>query len=822
MFNFKKIASVLASAVMLSSTMGFAAAASYPEPFVTGGAEDVAIVVGLNADVSDVYAAIDVQDNLNALVTSGSASSGSKASGDSVLLAKSSDNLNVNNNWGVFTGTIDDSDLSTTLADGSYVAGDNDDFDYNQKISIGTPTLNHFRDSDYESLLSLDQKTPAMGFKMTSSTWVLNYTLDFIQDAESTVTSSDLDDIEGSEITILGKKYYVSDMKNSTLKMTLLDSATTSTISEGEVIVVDGREISINYIDATNVVFTVDGARVPSTGKLQQGSSAKLSDGSYLGVRDISKLVIAGSTGSSSFSIGSGKLELTPNTEIKMNDQAVNGVKAYITRGTYSNPDEKIDKIIIEWRTDEEVFLTPESELVMPGFESVKFTMADLMRPEDEKITVQKDGDTSMSMTVPIKDGPVTFNFLYANSTGEFLGIGKAQDERLATTSSNTFEYYEKNSSGDDYHKYFIASYNVSAEAQSYLLRAKVSQDTTQGRNETTIDRYVDGAWSSTKGCEEKAAGDTCDIGDVSLTLGGMNYTSGGTESIKITAGTNVNFHTIYTAGGLRIYLPIKAANSTTGPGDINFTSANTAMTGHDQDSFYLYMDGENKDDTIAAGTQFSFTIDDSSNKLQVSAVNTTGGGVGSTTGENGLEVGQSTGVYDSYVRDDVAPMIKFFSKSDNDDYAEVYYPSGDSETYAEVFLAEVDSVVTPGSIGSTGSGGNVVVVKDNEVSSVNTKNLIVVGGSCINTVAAKILGFDTSVCGADFTAATEVGAGEYIIKTVESPYATDKVAMLVAGYEKAQTVSAVAKVLEGVTSDADTSQVYPIASAAADTTATE
>ena len=134
---------------------------------------------------------------------------------------------------------------------------------------------------------------------------------------------------------------------------------------------------------------------------------------------------------------------------------------------------------------------------------------------------------------------------------------------------------------------------------------------------------------------------------------------------------------------------------------------------------------------------------------------------------------------------------------------------------FAEVddfYIGEITSEITPGSTGV--AGGQISIVKDSEVSSVSGKNLVVVGGSCINTVAAKILGSTTPICTADFTTKTGVGAGQYIIKTVESPYNSDKVAMLVAGYAAADTVNAVDKALEGATSDSGTEQVYPIVSA--------
>ena len=76
------------------------------------------------------------------------------------------------------------------------------------------------------------------------------------------------------------------------------------------------------------------------------------------------------------------------------------------------------------------------------------------------------------------------------------------------------------------------------------------------------------------------------------------------------------------------------------------------------------------------------------------------------------------------------------------------------------------------------------------------------------------MLGSDTPICTEAFTEKTGVGAGQYIIKTVASPENAQKIAMLVAGYEAADTKNAVAKAIEGVSSDKDTSQVYPITSA--------
>jgi len=806
-FNFRKISAIASSAIMLGASVGMAAAANYPAPFVSGGAANVAIVYGTGSGVSalDVVQAGNIQSDLSTRLgtVSDPVTGGSCGDSDCVLIGKSSDNLNLGNTWGVFTGTIDEDDLSTLLADGTYVADDNDEFDYEQKISIGTPTLSHFRDSDYETVAGLSERTPVVGFKFSSNTFVMNYTLDFTTDAESDLVGTDLDDIEGSDIILLGKTYYVSDLVNDsgsgnsfTGKLTLLDSAETGQVGEGETVTVSGKEVSIDYIDSDEVAFIVDGERAPKSGKLTVGGSYKLSDNSYIGARDISKLEVSGETGSASFSIGSGKLELTSGSDIKLNDDTINGVKGWVHKGTNSGAVVKIDKIVLGWTTDEEVFLTPDQELEMPGFGAVKFTMNELTRPVEEKVTIENDGDSSIAMTVPIKDGDVTLNFLFANSTGDFIGIGKAYDQRLETADFDNITFWEKNQSGDDYSEWMVASYNITGEAQSYVLRAQISYDSGSSRNETTIQKMSNGAWVDV--CTEKIAGDTCDIGDVSLTIKNVNYTSGGSEHVRLQAGANVNFHTIFTEGGLKINLPFITTNETGQLGALNLTTF-TADAGHDDDTFYVFMSSEDKDDNLAAGTTFNVTIDDNSdNNLHVTQfIN------GGTGGKNGLEKGDSTSVYEAYIVDDVATRILHYTNPD-EDYLEVYYPTGDSETYSEVFLTESAAIITGGGSGSSGGKLGEVLVKDSEVASVSSKNLVIVGGSCINSAAATVLG--GAYCSEAFTTATTVGSGEFLIKGVSGAYSAGKIALVVAGYEAADTVNA-AKYLTSQT--VDTSKEY-------------
>lgn len=825
MFKFKKIASVLATTAMLTSTVALAAATTYPAPFVSGGAADVAIVYGSHTAASvDLVGVLKIQDSLNSYLTTTTTTtpSATPTGGDYIMIAKSSDNLNLGNDWSIFTGSIDSDDLKTLLADGTYVADDNDEFDYEQKITLGAPNLTHFRDSDYEELAGLSDRTPTVGFKIGSNVHIMNYTLDFTTDAETDLVSSDADDIEGSDLPLLGKKYYVSNMDEQTGsifmgKTTLLDSAVRGTVSEGETVSQPlgdtSYDVSISFIDNDEVVFLVNEERAPASGKLTAGSSYRLSDGTYIGVTDVSRLEVSGESGSATFSLGSGKLEITSDAEVKLNDDAIEGVKGYIY-GTNANTSttNKIDKIEIEWITSDEVFIGPDHELTLPGFEAVKFSMNAFTRPEEEKITLENDGDTSVELTIPIKDGTVSLNLLYSNSSGEIIGMGKAADDQLITAEPNaTSLIYRERQDGSNFHTYFVASYNISGEAESALLRLKPRYDSSNARNETDIQKNVNGAWTDV--CTDKIAGSTCDVTSlISLTIDAVNVTGGNeNRSVKITGGTNVNFQTIYSAGGLRFYLPFVTLNATGGtrPGIMNATNIQGAngddinasgwftLAGHAGNvnladipagqgapSWYLVAWEEDKDDNIAAGRQLNIsTIDDNTDgNLHITEIDGTG-----TGGPAGLEVGTGTSIYEWYITSDVATRILHYTKPD-EDYVEIYYPSGDSESYAEVFLTESDSVLAGGSSGGSTSTIGVPIL-DSEVSSASSKSLIVVGGSCVNSVAADLLGSSTPLCGADWETATGVGAGSYLIQTFERT--GGNVATLVAGYNAGDTQNA-------------------------------
>lgn len=117
---------------------------------------------------------------------------------------------------------------------------------------------------------------------------------------------------------------------------------------------------------------------------------------------------------------------------------------------------------------------------------------------------------------------------------------------------------------------------------------------------------------------------------------------------------------------------------------------------------------------------------------------------------------------------------------------ATISYP--DEQVYALVYIGEEASAVGVAGAAAGAQLGDILV-KDTEINSVKSKNLVVVGGSCINSVAANLVG--GAYCESSWTDATGVGSGEFLIQSFGDAYTTDRIALLVAGYNVADTVNA-------------------------------
>ena len=825
MTKFKKIVSVLATALMLGSTV---VAGAYPSPFINNGIGDTAIVTGANAALTDSSAAIDLMNNLNSLVVSTepiqNVSEDLVFTGDNFLkLEKGSNNFNLGNSMNDFYSRMDDDELPVILKSETYLNSDNDEFDYDQEIVLGDNlTLEHFQDNDFNN------EKPTIGFPLERENILLTYTLDFDTAADAGGAWESGNDLESTKITILGNEYYILTARNSTKdnhKITLLDTADTKIVSENTPLsITTGSKtysVSIDYINDEEVIFNVDSE---FTNKLSDGDVYKLEGDNFLAVKNV--LYNSKETGISKaeISIGSGEIVLENGSEVEINgdkvsdiDLDLDGSDEEITYSLVSNlvvDDNKLNKIELIWSMDSDAWLSPMNELVMPGFNSIKISMNEL-KLDSEELTSIEDNSKGFVVKTEITDGNIDIPILYVNGT-TIKGIGKDDGEKLVTnsTESPTLNLVEDS--------YFAATWISGDESETYVYQL----DDIDG-NKTTLENLAGGKDI------------TIDDIDESETEGEIKYTlisadeSERTASIKldIASSGSVYADRIVTEEGLQMLLPVDIIDiNEDAQCNNNLTQATCAVTGDitqgscDDGSPLLPENGtciftpavneENVNNgNINLGTDttwtMNFTEEDNNNNVADGKSFTVGLKVNSEVmypasidGINYLETSDDSDKHVGYMVSDLATKIEFDRSGDLNSLEIIY--SGE-ESSADVFISETNAGYVSSSIEQVDN--KVIVVKDSEIDSVKTKNLIVVGGSCINTVAANMLG--GAYCGDEFTTATNVISGQYLIKTIASPYASDKIAMLVAGYNAADTSAGVQKVKTNISTEVGYSEVY-------------
>jgi hypothetical protein len=148
------------------------------------------------------------------------------------------------------------------------------------------------------------------------------------------------------------------------------------------------------------------------------------------------------------------------------------------------------------------------------------------------------------------------------------------------------------------------------------------------------------------------------------------------------------------------------------------------------------------------------------------------------------------TKVYVGYMRSNVSSKVTQDKTADQYE-VDVEYPG--EETYGNLFIGSKASKVTTSASGESVAVSKIEVgaaVLDSSLASYTNQNLIVVGGPAINRAAAALLGKTYPAYGA----ASGIPENAGLIKLVEN---ADKVAMIVAGWEAADTQRACRVVAE-------------------------
>lgn len=591
---------------------------------------------------------------------------------ESLLFQTSSNKLNLGETLTeVFGSQINKGDLPETLKDGTYVADDNDEFDYEQTLTLHDGLqVQHFRDADYEDEAGLTERTPTLGIRINSGQQILNYKLDFVQNARSSITENHLDDFEHSTLEMMGQKYHIYSALAEPLTLnTMIEKSPETTIQEGETItylfcsVV--YEISLEQVtlETKTATISINGEQAVILG---EGEAYRLPDGNYFVLSEIYYSPSHPETNGIEFFIGQHKVEMTNNQNIKVDDENIDGLTATFDK-TINGNELSLDKINLHWTADDENFIAPLVSTKMPGLETLEFTWDGFVTGGEEEFEVS-NSLTAARLTGEFQNGEADILILYTNGTEIFEGIGAEPWDRLATSDTSILTFVEKDSNGDDYHAFFIASYKSPdlTYAESHALKAEISYSEFFGQRATFYE-LIDGGWELV--CLARGVGETCQVGLVSIAITEIDYTPGGTESAEFLAGTGVNFFKLYTKDGLTAVLPVEHCSK-----ELSY-----AICPGEDNTFNLWFTEEDDQNKIEQGEQFYLTLGiNSFGQPEVIAVNGEG-----TGGPDGLQIG-TTGIYESYIYSPLATKIIHYT-SPSPKYADIEYHG--EEAYANIFL---------------------------------------------------------------------------------------------------------------------------------------
>ena len=694
-FNFRKIASTLASTAMVGSTVALAAAASFPAPFVDNGAADVTVVYGSTLDMTAVG---DITTALSAALSAsdGGATTLDGAEGeteDEVILGG---NLAV----GKLASTLTDSKLPS-LKDEKINWDDGgpsgaDDYNIHEEILLGTMGMKTtFDDNDFTELLAMTNDK--------------QFEYRYVFDDEFNVSGVGNADAEDLFLDILGISYEVTGMTATSL--TVVTSEEFDGMKKGESKTVDGVTFTIEDMSSTNA--RVNGETLtPGTPKTINGLKVEIESGSIFyneNFPDQASLTLrVGNDISKTFSDGEeyvGEDEDDP-TWIWHLGTGLGGAGDYI--GVQYNQKETRD-------TDDVVY-EGGSYMLPENFGEVRFdgTTAGITY-EDYMIYFDDSEDlwnnTDLTSTAQTSDAPVLI----------IESVSGVEDAIKLTTSSQETD------------KMYLRWANSTQETQGTQANAtlEVFYSDVDGTVSDAIRPRFSVAYSSTT--NETSSSATIAASD----LGDLVY---GDTTIAMSASVVAgNLQIIFTDGGAGQTFTVDAGGVA-----LNHSEGSLKWFGGDTET-------TDKEDGLAGDMLVAST---------------------------------NVGTYDNDIMTTNGQIIR--SPESNLDNDQVIFSVPSDRVYATV------SVVARGTASTDGAStlGSVSILdSDLAASGMSGNNLIVVGGSCVNSVAADLLTVSAGTCGSGWSAATGLGEGDYVVQTFAQ--SDGKVATLVAGWSQEDTASA-------------------------------
>ena len=455
----KTISSVFVGGIMLGATILGATALDfkdYPNQFIKDGKFDGLIVIGSTAQTQDVLGAIDIATSLQYSMktetyvnVAGSGSSSVSLTGDVVEIKKSNQNLQLGDFLYEARSILTAGDMAM-LEVGEF------------RNSMGSTTYSQYLEfkPDNGQIVYGKDNNDKIGtyLKFIDGKPAFTYKIVFNSGIESSIDGTDLTELYGGKINILGNEYTIvkgyANPTTNVIKLTLMGGQVTDILKEyaTKTYSVNGidYEITIPIIsDSGNgnnpeVMFQVNGE---TTGKMREGSTYTLKDGTLIGVRSImaNEGSEVGGQDIVEFYIGSQKIDLydTINSvgggKVTVNDKYLTSID-FNMNGQLINDNAKITDMTFTVNTDSrygdvyigsgeglrETLRYPEA--MIGNIWDIRFE--GLTTPQNNELKIENSGDKSYRLSFTNQENNAYNIDFVDNSNDNNCGFKFGQDDK--------------------------------------------------------------------------------------------------------------------------------------------------------------------------------------------------------------------------------------------------------------------------------------------------------------------------------------------------------------------------------------------------------
>ncbi|MBU1876116.1 MAG: hypothetical protein ABH824_01435 [Nanoarchaeota archaeon] len=795
---FKRLFAIGAGVTMLGATVMGAMAANlnnYPNMFVKDGVYNGLLVVGENAASVDNIAITDIAGGMMYL-KAGTASSVS-VEGDAWKVGTSAKYLEIANNNATSSSSQDGetirsivsfigNDELAALGDGTWSTNENE-YGFQQFLFFDDATLT----SEVVKYVENDDDVTADHFYVKNGQPIARYKLEFTSTAQSDVTDAVgtaattgvyLDDFEDTTLSLFGKEYTVVQARRTAttgggVKLVLMVGATSDTLLEGEsktYSVGDKTfDVTLSYVDSTYAKFIVNGE---STNKISDGSTYVLKDKTEIGVSDVLYQGYAGGIHSASFFLGAQKVELQDagvaaggsSYELKVGSETIDGADVIIT-GTDDNTTFSISTIELNMTAQDDYFVGSGeklSDVILAAGDEKELLFGNAFDVEYNGLSTEDTHDiilkksSSKRYELHVFDGDnkaVDLPLAYADAQYN-LSLGKETD---AGSDNNRKALVLRE--GTDIYKddYFVLTSGTdsSGAAKSYLMQYMGVDKSSKTSPKIKFKNQGSGETLEYSATTQTATGTVATI-----KLGGYSFLVQN-ASVQSTDDYQVD---IDLDGGGAIGTNIVTFVDSYGPTFTFNWSVSSPANSSNQDYVQITQSTTNVNDyDDQAPSNLIMNITGTTSDPEVRS---TFSGLTLLTPSGETEV--------TYGYTSMGTFVKLAAPSSDPQELTLTYPK--KQLLPQLYFtsgATTSTTTTGGTLTSVMTVGATKL--DSEVSSMEAQNLIVVGGPCVNTVAAELLG-NPADCTEGFS------PGKARIKLFE--HANGNIAMLVAGYSGADT----------------------------------